>query len=974
MYTIPLNPYVAGNPVGDSPAFVGRADVLQDVQRVLRRPQDNALVLYGQRRIGKTSILQHLEIELASQGAYYPVYFDLQDKASWTLGRVLNELARTIAYRLARPNPDLGDDPEVTFRQVWMPAVLHDLPDNAGLVLLFDEFDVLANPREEQAAAAFFPYLRNLMTYDPKKLQFVFVIGRNVADLDNIALALFKGIDSKRISLLNREATYALVRLSESNNSLHWSDDAIEQVWQLTHGHPFLSQQLCSHVWENAYDEEPDGVPEVGLTEIAAVIDKMLEASRNTLEWLWNGLPPAERVVSSAFAAAGPDAISQDELERVLQESGVRVVIRDLQNAPQQLQDWDILEPANGGYGFRVELLRRWIAAYKPLQRVQQELDYIEPVAQNFYAAAQGLYQAGELEQSISPLRQAISLNPNHLGATQLLAEILLSQNEIDEAHQLLERLYEYQPAAAHPRLIQVLLLQAQKVDEDDAQLSLYDRILQMAPAQPEAQSAKRRIWGQRGDAAFQADDLESALEAYKMADLTDLVSEIQQELSRRSQADQMQHLEELEQSEAYQEALALAREMSQAYPESRDWSAYLEYLELESQLYDWYQQALEAMKSDDRAAVQTLLARVIFQNPAYKEATRYLHMSVTGVDVVDLQSQLEDQRRAIKASESSRKKRWAFENLSSLLQAKDPHAAVRIAIALRNEMPDVDSLITAFEEAQGIAKTHLVLLLGETGDSKAIDVLQPYLTTTDIHMCSLVALALNILDFKDRETLEGLLMVQIPPGRFTMGEPPGGQTFTEGFKIDRFPLTNAQYKQFVEAGGYRERQHWSEDGWKWIQSQEHLCPRYLNHDKFNILSAPIVGLSWYEAEAYGAWSGKSMLTETQWERAARGDRDERSYPWGDVYHQGCGNIDSVIGQPTPVGSYPEGVSPYGCYDMAGNVWEWTSSTYGRGEASRVLRGGSWNNPQLDARCSARGWLMPGLVFNFFGVRLARML
>ena len=159
---IPLNPYVAGNPVGDSPAFVGRADVPRKVLRVLRRPQDNAIVLYGQRRIGKTSILQHLAAWLPREGPYHPVYFDLQDKGDWPLGRVLQDLARTIAHTLGQPDPDLGTDPEAAFRQKWLPAILDDLADGCSLVLLFDEFDVLADPETEQAAAAFFPVTAKL--------------------------------------------------------------------------------------------------------------------------------------------------------------------------------------------------------------------------------------------------------------------------------------------------------------------------------------------------------------------------------------------------------------------------------------------------------------------------------------------------------------------------------------------------------------------------------------------------------------------------------------------------------------------------------------------------------------------------------------------------------------------------------------------------------------------------------------------
>ena len=251
---LPLNPYVAGNPVGDSAAFIGRADVLREVVRVLRRPHSNVIVLFGQRRIGKTSILQHLEARLPDEGPYRPVYFDLQDKADWPLGRVLRELARTVAHALGQPAPTLGDDPETGFREEWLPAVLDTLPEGCSLVLLFDEFDVLADPEGEQAAAAFFPYLRGLLAADPERLQFVFVIGRNVDDLDTIALSLFKGTPYRRVSLLDRDNTADLVHLSERNGTLTWPDEAVEQVWQLTNGHPFLTQQLCSHVWERAYE------------------------------------------------------------------------------------------------------------------------------------------------------------------------------------------------------------------------------------------------------------------------------------------------------------------------------------------------------------------------------------------------------------------------------------------------------------------------------------------------------------------------------------------------------------------------------------------------------------------------------------------------------------------------------------------------------------------------------------------------
>jgi Tfp pilus assembly protein PilF len=721
MNVVARNPYVAGNPVGDSPAFIGRQDVVRAVLRVLRHEQQNAIVLYGQRRIGKTSILQHLQAHLPEEGPYRPVYFDLQDKASLPLGRVLHDLAEAIAYALGQPAPDLGPDPETAFRNEWLPAILAALPEDSAVVLLLDEFDVLADAGADQAAKAFFPYLRGLLASDPARLQFEFVIGRNVDDLDNIALSVFKGTPARRISLMSQEDCAELVRLSEANGTLSWADDAVERIWGLACGHPFLTQQLCSHVWEQAYDEaswseDADGPPIVTAADVDAAVPEALDASRNTMEWLWDGLPPAERVVASALAEAGSAAITPEGLERLLRESGVRVVIRELQSAPQLLQDWDLIEPADGGYRFRVELLRRWIAENKPLSRVQEELDHVEPVAENLYQAALGLYQRNELEQGAELLRRTVAINPNHVRANQLLADILLVQDKPYDARQLLERLYEYQPGAARPRLVQALLAEALTVSRDDDRLAIYERVLALDPAQPEALSGKKQVWQQRGDTALATDDLNTALSAYQAAGLTDPAARVENEIRRRELDVRLAELATLEQKKRLPEALALIRELAISYPgmqdwqseEARinrdkrrdessvrlkeiqalerverfqdaldlgrqlandyadvaDWTPFLERLEHQAELKGLYQRGLGALQSGDMQTAQTLLARLVNLEPGYQEATRYLHMAVAGQDPVGLQAQLEAaaQREARALAEQKKPKgRWRW-------------------------------------------------------------------------------------------------------------------------------------------------------------------------------------------------------------------------------------------------------------------------------------------------------------------------
>jgi tetratricopeptide (TPR) repeat protein len=231
-------------------------------------------------------------------------------------------------------------------------------------------------------------------------------------------------------------------------------------------------------------------VPQITSEQVEGAIPNALEASRNTLEWLWGGLGPAQRVVASALAAVGQKSVTNDELERILRESGVRILVRELQDAPQLLQDWDILEPVDGGYSFRVELLRRWLAEFRPLNRVQREIDRIQPVAENLFQAASGFYESSDLAQAKPLLMQAIRLNPNHVRANELLGEILISEGKYADARELLEKLLEFAPNAARGRLIQVYQAQAQNSTDDKVKMEFFEKVLGLDPSNPEAQSS----------------------------------------------------------------------------------------------------------------------------------------------------------------------------------------------------------------------------------------------------------------------------------------------------------------------------------------------------------------------------------------------------------------------------------------------------------------------------------------------------
>jgi sulfatase modifying factor 1 len=173
--------------------------------------------------------------------------------------------------------------------------------------------------------------------------------------------------------------------------------------------------------------------------------------------------------------------------------------------------------------------------------------------------------------------------------------------------------------------------------------------------------------------------------------------------------------------------------------------------------------------------------------------------------------------------------------------------------------------------------------------------------------------------------------MVLVPGGAFTLGiderelmqisaldgkknpvfmtEVPAKTVFVDEYYIDRYPVTNAQYTKFLEETGHRKPFLWGEEGW-------------------NDPLQPVVGLGWDDARAYAAWTGKTLPREEQWEKAARGT-DRRWWPWGNDFFAGHVNSGELkIGRTTDVKRFPKGVSPFGCYDMSGNVWEMCEGTW----------------------------------------------
>lgn len=534
--TWPRNPYKAGNPLRDEHAFFGREDVLRFIETELGLPERTAVVLFGQRRIGKTSILLQLQRRLASP-SLLPIYFDLMDCAKKPLGQLLARISAVMARQvgIATPQADRFDDAGNFFCNGFLPELYAAMPYGQRPVLLLDEFDVLDGAAQAElpfrgAGQAFFPYLRKLMEGEPR-LGFIFVIGRKAEELSIDVKATFKAVPMKRVSVLPNDSARALIRLAERQGSLRFAEEAVTRILALTAGHPYLTQLLCQLLWNAAYEKAPAAVPVIEVGAIDAIVPRALETGEHAFVWIWQGLPPGERVILAAIAEGTTEetVVTQDELLSILQRHGTRILTRELDLAPETLVEWEHLRRSPGGYQFFVELLRRWIAERKPLARVKDELDSTDPLAEQHYRTGATYNLNAALDSAVRELQQALKLNHNHRKARVLLGQILHEQGKLAEAVRELEEAY-LRDDSARLDLVRSLIVYAEELHQSghpDQAVRQYERVLELSPHEQTARDRLQHLWLEQGDEASRAGDLAGAKAFYEKCGWPDKIAAV---------------------------------------------------------------------------------------------------------------------------------------------------------------------------------------------------------------------------------------------------------------------------------------------------------------------------------------------------------------------------------------------------------------------------------------------------------------
>jgi len=428
-----VNPYIAGAPVTEKRMFFGREDIFQWIENSLAgQYADHILVVHGQRRVGKTSVLKQLGNRLPKR--YIPVFFDLQGRTHTTLDRFLWWLAREIVRALKQdrdieiPPPQkeaFTADPEF-FENQFLASVRSSLGNNT-LLLTFDEFDNLEESEvKEDLARPLVDHLRRLM--GQPNLNFIFSIGSSGRKLENMQAAytdFFKSALYKKISFLGEEQTHKLVT-RPVEGIIEYERAAVDRIYRITSGHPYFTQLTCHELFARCQRTEQR---KIAVADVEAVLDDVVERGTVNLKFVWDEASDIEKWSLTALAQL--DKTDNRAVADYLRKNRVRFSESDLTSGLLRLREKDVLTPQNR---FVIHLLRIWLQKNRPIEQTREELTEANPIASRFIEIGLEFRDGGQYEKAIEFFRQALSVSTDNLQAQVNIALTYAAQGQLEQA------------------------------------------------------------------------------------------------------------------------------------------------------------------------------------------------------------------------------------------------------------------------------------------------------------------------------------------------------------------------------------------------------------------------------------------------------------------------------------------------------------------------------------------------------------
>jgi tetratricopeptide (TPR) repeat protein len=429
------NPYIIGRPINEPEKFFGRETLFKFINDNLEVEQ-KTILLFGQRRIGKSSILSQIP-KFIQQDKYFFVIFDLQDKFNLPLSDVLYDLAGKIIESLDLSYNEIQlpsitefeENPNNIFFDKLLPQIYERL-NNKNLVLLLDEFDVFINGNE---------FLKLIRTKGDK-IFCIPVLGRNIDDT-NIFLAEFHDAPKREIGLLDKESARNLIT-KPAQNVLEYKPDAIEAILELAAGHPYFTQTICFSVFTQAREKDKWVVER---SDIEKIIGDTIEIAEAGLVWFRNALSIPEQVLFSAVAELQKLEFESSDLTgiKLLKKYGVVETDR-LKEAVKKLVEWRFLEEIKDStYKVKIELVRLWLIDKYSLKEVIYKLEEFDIHANQLYKNATENHEEKNIKNAIELYEQVLKINPNHFTTLSRLGELYLDGQDFSKSITCYERCYK---------------------------------------------------------------------------------------------------------------------------------------------------------------------------------------------------------------------------------------------------------------------------------------------------------------------------------------------------------------------------------------------------------------------------------------------------------------------------------------------------------------------------------------------------
>lgn len=435
-----LNPYIAGAPVVESSMFFGRQDVFNWIERSLAgKYVDHTLIIHGQRRVGKTSVLKQIPNHLSNR--YIHVYLDIQGRTQTTLDRFLwwmaREIVRTLRSEWGRiisvPEQGAFSQDSEFFHTQFLPALRPHLLDQV-LLLTLDEFDILGQSETmESLDKSLTDYFSRL--FEIENLNFIFSIGSSGKKLENMQAAyteFFKAALYKKISFLEKDECCQLITCPVAG-VLAYDPDAVERIYQITSGHPYYTQLICYELFSTCQKEDKHSILRA---DVEAILPAVVERGTVNLKFVWDEVSELEKWALACLAQMeeGADFAA---LAAELRDQLVRFSEPDLNSALLHLQEKDVL---SADLRFIVSLMRLWLHINRPIERVRQELVEINPIANRFIEIGDEYKERSSDHDAIRSYQQALAADPGNLKAQVSIAEVYLAQKDYAQAAQTYER------------------------------------------------------------------------------------------------------------------------------------------------------------------------------------------------------------------------------------------------------------------------------------------------------------------------------------------------------------------------------------------------------------------------------------------------------------------------------------------------------------------------------------------------------